>query len=104
MSVSIQLDLLSWEPPAPPALSKLRKPRKSRSCEDDMRDCACGQNIGRGMVWRDDLGLDHIECEACSTGPRFPYYRGPRETPYLGSIGETESRQHVADFDEVWSK
>jgi hypothetical protein len=99
MSVSIQLDLPLWEPP------KARKPRKSRSCGDDMRDCACGQNIGRGVVWRDDTGVDHIECEACSTGPRFPYYRGPRETPYTGSIGDAESRaQNVADFDEVWPK
>ena len=57
---------------------------------EDPRHCLCGKNIGRGYVWRDDAGVDHIECEACATPPRFPYSR-PRFGPYLGSIADADT-------------
>jgi len=64
--------------------------KKRKSKNDDPRDCACGLNKGRGYIWRDDTGVDHIECEACSTGPRFPYWR-PHTVHYRGSLGESNT-------------
>ena len=83
--MSAQLDLFEWRPPPK------RPARKHCSTGDDARPCRCGQNIGRGWVWRDDAGVDYIECEGCLSPPRMPYWR-PRTGPYVGSIGEREMR------------
>lgn len=63
---------------------------KKRRGNDDPRPCACGLSKGRGYILRDDHGVDHIDCEACRTAPRFPYWR-PRVGPYPGSIGESNT-------------
>jgi len=76
-----QLDLLSWTPPKPK--------RKSRRSLDN-RPCRCGRNIGFCRAWHDAAGFEHVECEACSPGPRMPYWR-PAPTVYSGSYGELDA-------------
>ncbi len=65
---------------------------------EDPRDCSCGLNKGRGYIWRDDAGVDHIECEACATPPRFPYWR-PRSGHYSGSLAEGNTPAQGDFFD-----
>lgn len=79
--IGYQLDLLTWTPPG-----KKATPKKRRSEYDEAQLCRCGKNIGRSWVWRDALGVDHIECEACLSPPRMPYWR-PRSGPHAGLIG-----------------
>ncbi len=96
--MSEQLDLLSWTPPKP----ERKRASRKRSNGDDDRPCGCGKNIGRGHVWRDDAGVDHVECEACLSPPRHPYYRPP-PLFYPRSIGEANRRdQQLAEFDAVF--
>ena len=82
-----QLSLLDWSPPKKPA--KAWKPRRG----EDPRPCGCGLNKGRGYIWRDNAGADHIECEACNSGPRYPFFRETPAGPYPGSIGAANAME-----------
>jgi len=85
----MQLDLLSWTPPKPS-----RKRLKPQSSLEPEQSCRCGKNKGRGGVWRDGAGIDHVECQSCSTGPRMPYWRAP-QTVYPGSLGELDAFEAI---------
>lgn len=58
------------------------------------RPCRCGKNIGYGSVWLDAAGIEHVECQSCSTGPKMPYWREPPSV-YSGSYRELDA------FDQI---
>jgi hypothetical protein len=47
---------------------------KKRGKNDIKEPCKCRKEIGFVGHWLDKDGTLHVECEACSSGPRFPYY------------------------------
>jgi Zn ribbon nucleic-acid-binding protein len=53
----------------------MAKPKK-RGTNDHKQPCACGKEIGFVGVWRDEDGVDHVECDACRGPPKMPYWRG----------------------------